>query len=69
MPRDIYRHQKRGTVMGKICTISIYFRKFVYNNLRRVVSICKRIRNKTSTMFLSLYQACSISVQHLQKVS
>jgi len=46
--------------MEKICMIAIYFREFVYNNYLRVISICKRIHNKASIIFLSSYHACSV---------
>lgn len=50
--------EKRGNCNGKICMIAVYFRKFVYNNYPRVLSICKRVHNKASIIFLSLYHAC-----------
>lgn len=67
--QDICGHQKRGTAVENICMVSIYFRKFVYNDYPRVISICKRIHNKTSIIFLSLCQACWILMQHLQNSS
>lgn len=48
----------RGDLDGKICMMAIYFRKFVYNNYPRVISICKGIHNKASIIFLSLDRAC-----------
>lgn len=55
--------------MGKICMISIYFRKIVYSDYQRVVSICKGIHNKTSIIFLSLRPACWILMQRLRNSS
>lgn len=61
--------EKRGNCSGKICMIAIYFRKFVYNNYLRVISICKRIHNKASIIFLSLSHACEILTQYLRNLS